>query len=257
MNTMRIGAKSARSAFSQMCNALRTRARWRAPFVRHCAFWNTARDVGLQTDFVSAISKLLLHTSILVGSDRCTLFLVDRTLAPGYPALGVPRAGPGGHGVAEIRVPISEQSVVGCCALSGAVVSVPDAYADARFDRAFDAITGYRTHSILAAAEGRARGRRGRAAGAAPPRSLPSRCIATPLPCSAGGEQAGALAASRLRTRREGLLLEEVVVVVGNVLSRLGACAGACARPGEGRAPWGGGSREENAIVHSCLRLEL
>ena len=116
------------------------------------------RDIGVQSDFLSAVSRLLLHAAELVGADRCTLFLADRTLAPGYLYAGVPRTGPGGVNVREIRVPITEHSVVGSCALTGTLVSVPDAYADERFDRRFDRVTGYRTHSLLAAPLKDARG---------------------------------------------------------------------------------------------------
>jgi hypothetical protein len=42
------------------------------------------RDIGLQGDLLGAITKLLQHTSQLVGADRCTLFLADRTVAPGF-----------------------------------------------------------------------------------------------------------------------------------------------------------------------------
>jgi hypothetical protein len=47
------------------------------------------RDIGLQGDLTAAISKLLHHTSQLVGADRCTLFLADRTVAPGFLYAGV------------------------------------------------------------------------------------------------------------------------------------------------------------------------
>ena len=109
------------------------------------------RDIGLQTDFVDAISKLLLHTSELVGSDRCTLFLVDKTVSPGFLYAGVPHVVSGAVAVSEIRVPISLHSIVGACALSGSVFAVPDAYSDPRFDLRFDRMTGYRTRSLLVA----------------------------------------------------------------------------------------------------------
>ena len=196
------------------------------------------RDIGVQSDFLSAVSRLLLHAAELVGADRCTLFLADRTLAPGYLYAGVPRTGPGGVNVREIRVPITEHSVVGSCALTGTLVSVPDAYADERFDRRFDRVTGYRTHSLLAAPLKDARGNViavlqvrtgggvaswGPAAAAAAAAAAASKRAASPAPPSQAINKRGAAPGVGFSPAdAEGM--EEVVLIVGAVLSRLGAC---------------------------------
>ena len=46
-------------------------------------------------------------------------------------------------------MPLNERSIFGTTALSNAVQNIPDAYAHARFSRATDRRTGYRTRSIL------------------------------------------------------------------------------------------------------------
>ncbi len=54
----------------------------------------------------------------------------------------------------SLVVPIDTRSVAGWCAVSGELVNVPDAYAITGtlpygFDRSYDAVTGYRTRSII------------------------------------------------------------------------------------------------------------
>jgi HD-GYP domain-containing protein (c-di-GMP phosphodiesterase class II) len=73
-------------------------------------------------------------------ADRCSIFVVDREKGE----LWTPVA----HGTAEIRIPLGA-GIAGAVAASGAVVSIPDAYADSRFNPQVDAATGYRTRNIL------------------------------------------------------------------------------------------------------------
>jgi len=73
-------------------------------------------------------------------ADRCSIFVVDRERGE----LWTPVA----HGTGEIRIPLGA-GIAGAVAASGAVVSIPDAYADPRFNPQVDAATGYRTHEIL------------------------------------------------------------------------------------------------------------
>lgn len=47
-----------------------------------------------------------------------------------------------------LRVPI-QSSLAGYCALSGETLSIPDAYADSRFNREVDGVTGFRTRDVL------------------------------------------------------------------------------------------------------------
>lgn len=49
-----------------------------------------------------------------------------------------------------IRVPV-DKSIAGACVTTGQIVLVPDAYADARFNRSVDLATGYRTRNVLCA----------------------------------------------------------------------------------------------------------
>jgi len=50
--------------------------------------------------------------------------------------------------IGRVRVPVG-RGLVGACARSGALINVPDCYADARFDTAVDVRSGYRTRCAL------------------------------------------------------------------------------------------------------------
>jgi len=77
-----------------------------------------------------------------VGADRGTVFLLDgpelwsRVLS--------------GDKKLEIRLPVG-QGIAGAVAETGETVRISDAYADPRFDRSWDAKSGYRTRTVLCA----------------------------------------------------------------------------------------------------------
>ena len=95
----------------------------------------------------------------LVGADRSSVFLVDRTdparhtlwtLAPIQSALG--------QDVAHIRIPVASakdpekpHGLAGWCAMNGKGRLIKDAYDQPEFDQSFDKKTGYRTRSVLTA----------------------------------------------------------------------------------------------------------
>jgi HD-GYP domain-containing protein (c-di-GMP phosphodiesterase class II) len=73
-------------------------------------------------------------------ADRCSIFVVDREKGELWSRVA--------HGTGEIRIPLGA-GIAGTVAQSGEPVAIPDAYADARFNQAVDAATGYRTRNIL------------------------------------------------------------------------------------------------------------
>jgi HD-GYP domain-containing protein (c-di-GMP phosphodiesterase class II) len=88
------------------------------------------RLLGLVNDAAARVAE----------ADRCSIFVVDREKGE----LWTPVA----HGTGEIRIPLGA-GIAGAVAIGGAVVSIPDAYADPRFNPQVDAATGYRTREIL------------------------------------------------------------------------------------------------------------
>lgn len=113
------------------------------------------RELCHQDDLPTAISTLLRATASLISADRCTLFLVDRTV-PDAPFLtpavsqGVLRDSVRHRKMATIRIPVDGASVAGYCAKTAEAVLIADAYSDSRFDRRVDESTGYKTKTILA-----------------------------------------------------------------------------------------------------------
>jgi len=88
------------------------------------------RLLGLVNDAAARVAE----------ADRCSIFVVDREKGE----LWTPVA----HGTGEIRVPLGA-GIAGAVASTGALVSIPDAYADPRFNPQVDAATGYRTRELL------------------------------------------------------------------------------------------------------------
>ncbi|XP_069948734.1 probable 3',5'-cyclic phosphodiesterase pde-5 isoform X3 [Cherax quadricarinatus] len=98
------------------------------------------------------IMKVMNFAQKLVNADRASLFLVDAKNRQLYARIfdmgsefdedNPPQA------FKEIRFPIGT-GIAGIVALNGQVLNIPDAYADPRFNRTVDQLTGYVTKSIL------------------------------------------------------------------------------------------------------------
>ncbi|CAL4103819.1 unnamed protein product, partial [Meganyctiphanes norvegica] len=98
------------------------------------------------------IMKVMSFAQKLVSADRASLFLVDAKnrqlyarifdMASEFHEDNPPQASK------EIRFPIGT-GIAGIVAQTGTVLNIPDAYADPRFNRTVDQLTGYVTKSIL------------------------------------------------------------------------------------------------------------
>lgn len=88
------------------------------------------------------LERLVELCSRAAEAERCTVYLVDHERGEIRSAVAQ-RAG------VEIRLPIGK-GLSGHVALTGETINVPDAYADPRFDRSVDRLTGFRTLNILA-----------------------------------------------------------------------------------------------------------
>lgn len=115
------------------------------------------------------VIKIMNFAQRLVDADRASLFLVDSKSKELYATIfDVGVVGSGGSGSStnahenidlneenaiqppsrEIRFPVGT-GIAGQVALTGEVLNIKDAYSDKRFNRSVDAITGYKTESIL------------------------------------------------------------------------------------------------------------
>lgn len=108
------------------------------------------------------VIKIMNFAQRLVDADRASLFLVDSKSKELYATIfdvgvegnsnrstdsGGEDGGPQPPS-REIRFPIGT-GIAGQVALSGEILNIIDAYSDPRFNRTVDAITGYRTETIL------------------------------------------------------------------------------------------------------------
>lgn len=88
------------------------------------------------------LERLVDLCSRAVDAERCTVYVADH-------ARGEIRSTVAQRAGMEIRLPIG-RGLAGHVALTGETINVPDAYADPRFDRSVDVLTGFRTLNILA-----------------------------------------------------------------------------------------------------------
>ena len=93
-------------------------------------------------DLNSLLPMILFEAAKVVEADRCSLFLLDREHDELWSKVA--------QGTKEeIRFKVGI-GIAGTVAKTGEVINIPDAYADARFNRSFDKSSGYRTKTILA-----------------------------------------------------------------------------------------------------------
>ncbi|HUQ41811.1 MAG TPA: GAF domain-containing protein [Candidatus Limnocylindrales bacterium] len=97
--------------------------------------------LSVQRDRDAYLRGLVELCSQVVDAERCTVYVVD-VKNKELKAKAAQRT------QTEIRMPIG-QGLAGQVALTGETINVPDAYADARFDRNVDMRTGFRTLNML------------------------------------------------------------------------------------------------------------
>src|SRR5216684_659758 len=88
-------------------------------------------------------ARIMAAATQLLKAERSTLFLYDGSRDELWSQVAE------GTGQKEIRIP-SRAGIAGAAFTDGEVQVVPEAYADARFNREVDRASGYRTHNILA-----------------------------------------------------------------------------------------------------------
>merc|ERR1719163_430682 len=96
-----------------------------------------SQDLGIQ----SLLLTITMHANKIVCAQRSTVFLVDEAKNQLWSVstdTGV-----------EIRIP-KAAGIAGECCIEGKLINIPDAYADSRFNQAFDKKTGFKTQSIMA-----------------------------------------------------------------------------------------------------------
>ncbi|MDQ2950821.1 MAG: GAF domain-containing protein [Chloroflexota bacterium] len=97
--------------------------------------------LSVQRDRDTYLRGLVELCAQVADAERCTVYVVDVNKKE-------LRARAAQRTQTEIRLPIG-QGLAGQVALTGETINVPDAYADARFDRNVDLRTGFRTLNML------------------------------------------------------------------------------------------------------------
>lgn len=103
------------------------------------ALLEVGKSLVSELDSTALLNLIVNRSRKLLDADRCSLFLVE-----GFELVSMVSDA----GITNFRVPMA--SIVGQAATTGHVQNVRDAYADPRFDRKWDAKSGYRTRTLLA-----------------------------------------------------------------------------------------------------------
>jgi HD-GYP domain-containing protein (c-di-GMP phosphodiesterase class II) len=103
-----------------------------------------AKALVAEKDLDRLLELIVQEARSVVEADRVSLFLLDKDRNELWSKVAQGLTGQR----REIRFPAG-RGIVGECVSRGDVINIPDAYADARFNRDVDVQTGYRTRTIL------------------------------------------------------------------------------------------------------------
>ena len=105
-------------------------------------FISIVSDVTAEIDLSALLKRVMEEATRMLNADRATLFLNDEKTSELFSRVAM------GEGMGEIRLP-NTAGIAGSVFTSGKTMNIPYAYADLRFNPAFDKQTGYFTRSIL------------------------------------------------------------------------------------------------------------
>ncbi len=105
-------------------------------------FLDLVADVTSDIDLGAMLVKVVNEAAKLLEADRATLFLHDAKTGELFSRVAM------GDSLGEIRLP-HHVGIAGAVFQSGQAINIPHAYADLRFNPAFDHRTNYFTRSIL------------------------------------------------------------------------------------------------------------
>ncbi|MGF1641162.1 MAG: GAF domain-containing protein [Rhodospirillales bacterium] len=105
-------------------------------------FLDVVADITSEIDLPSLLQKVMSEATRMLNAERSTLFLNDDKNGELWSQVGE------GLGTSEIRMP-NTVGIAGHVYQTGETVNIPYAYADLRFNPAFDRETGFFTRSIL------------------------------------------------------------------------------------------------------------
>jgi adenylate cyclase len=110
--------------------------------VKELEFLDVVADITSDIDLGSLLQKVMGEATRMLQAERSTLFLNDAKTNELWSQVGE------GLGATQIRFP-NHLGIAGAVFTSGKSINIPYAYADLRFNPAFDKKTGFFTRSIL------------------------------------------------------------------------------------------------------------
>ena len=116
--------------------------RMKASRAQEMQFLDLVSDVTSELDLGAMLTKIVGEAARILSADRATLFLNDEKRNELFSRVAT------GASIGEIRMP-NHLGIAGAVFTSGHSINIPYAYADLRFNPAFDKRTGYFTRSIL------------------------------------------------------------------------------------------------------------
>ena len=130
---------------TQAANALQSQQfveRMQQSRIKELEFLDVVSDVTSEIDLSVLLQKVMGEATRMLNAERSTLFLNDEKSSELWSEVGE------GLDAVQIRLP-NHLGIAGAVFTSGETVNIPYAYADLRFNPAFDKKTGYFTRSIL------------------------------------------------------------------------------------------------------------
>ena len=103
---------------------------------------DVTRRLMTVTDLDALLRLIADSTVTMVGAERATIYIVDQERQEFWSRVAT------GTGVGEIRFPLGV-GIAGTVAQTGKTISIPDAYADPRFNPESDKRTGFHTRNLL------------------------------------------------------------------------------------------------------------
>ena len=98
--------------------------------------------ISRELHLMPLLQRIMETVTVILDADRSTLFMYDAKTKELWSNVGQ------GLGSTQIRFP-AHLGIAGSVFTTRATVNIPDAYADPRFNPAFDKKTGYKTNTIL------------------------------------------------------------------------------------------------------------
>lgn len=105
-------------------------------------FYDLVSSITAEIELGNLLRKVMSEATKMLNAERSTLFLNDEKKGELFSKIGE------GLGSTEIRFP-NNMGIAGSVFTSGETINIPYAYADLRFNPAFDRQTGFFTRSIL------------------------------------------------------------------------------------------------------------